>query len=85
MKKFIARILIITMFIGLFTGISRTEIHASTTEIRTTLSRSYYEYWSYNNRPGWYKGISSVGGTEDVQIGSTPTYTFTHSYYRSLN
>ena len=86
MRKFISSILILSIIISGLVGVNIKEIEASTnTEVRTTLSRSYYEYWRYNNRPTWYKGFSSEGGTQDVQIGSTPTYTFTHSYYRSLN
>lgn len=88
MKKLMARVLILSMLFSLLPIISPTEVQAQTnTVIRTTLSRSYYDYWRYSSpdKAGWYKGYSSEGGAEDVRIGDSPTYSFYHSYYRSLN
>lgn len=85
MKKQITKLLTVTIFFTMFLGLNVTLIEASTTEKRTTLSRSHYEYWRYSNKPGWYVGGTEQGGTEDVRIGGSPTYTFTHTYYRGLN
>lgn len=90
MRKITAKILILTFLfsiLGLNTRLMTNKSYAQTnTRKIITLSRGYFDYWSYNDpqKAGLYRGGTSEGGVMEVRIGDRPAYTYTHSLYHPL-
>lgn len=57
---------------------------AKKTEKRITVSRSYMDYWEYNNNKGVYKVEGHVVAGGDARIGDRIAYGIMNPYYRGL-